>query len=838
MTTTAERQRPHQKLATRARLAQWTPAALILAGLALLVLFTVREVLDPVNTRLPGRDASNVYLWEYYNRVALDAGRLPHWNPYHFAGTPHLADNLTALFYPPAVLLRWLPLPLFFGWLIALHLWLAGAGTLYLGRLLRLSWPAAAAAAVAVTLGGSVGGWLYNGHILLINGSAWLPLALALAIQSVRRRRVIPHPVLVLVLVLQFLAGYLQGSLYVVGAVSLYFVYSALWPEEGAGRAQRLMPLAQLAVLGALTAGLVAIQLAPTVRLVQEAGRTAGLPYNVAAEGGWGIGDLATVFLPFRGISDAIPHRFTGDRSIYVGWMLACLVPFAFFDRSRRRVSIFLAALAGTAIALTLADALPFYRLHHAIFPGLRVPGRVLFLATASMAILGAIGLERFVELSRTRARSWGLHETSAAAAVIAAVALAMIPADGPSRPAHLWPWLPLIAAAGLASVLSLASRAAVHAALVVACLVVVVDITAFSAGALHSEPMESREELRAWLGAPDPGRAISICENRLGAGGMLLNGQVSLDGLAGVHLAAYADWAYITQTGDAPPSDGMYHRIGRESVFPERRDLLNMANVTTIYSCRPLDMPALRMVSHVGPIYTYRNLSAWPRAVWTCGAEEMPRREAIRRMLKGRFDNSGQLVPRYYINVRWAPWVTPEQRRAVETRYKLAEGEEHKGRTWRYAHSDPSTSNSLALIRDSAVEDTQGLDRATGALLEQPDPPEVGTGELLTGTKECATQADVKVLVQDQTDGRIILRVSAPADGLVFLSEPYYPEREAFVDGTAVESFKANLAFTAIPVPAGAHRVELRHVPGSFYFGAGVSFATLLAWVAILVRT
>jgi uncharacterized membrane protein YfhO len=84
-------------------------------------------------------------------------------------------------------------------------------------------------------------------------------------------------------------------------------------------------------------------------------------------------------------------------------------------------------------------------------------------------------------------------------------------------------------------------------------------------------------------------------------------------------------------------------------------------------------------------------------------------------------------------------------------------------------------------------------------------------------------------VVVQDRADGEVAAEVEAPVDGVVYFSEPYFRERRAYVDGELVEVRKANLAFTAIPVKAGHHRVELRFVPITFYAGAGISGLTLL---------
>jgi hypothetical protein len=503
---------------------------------------------------------------------------------------------------------------------------------------------------------------------------------------------------------------------------------------------------------------------------------------------------------------------------------------------------MFFAVLGASAIALALADAVPLFRLHHALFPGLRGPGRVLFVATVSLAILGAIGLQRFIEVASARQRVPVMRGAAVTAIVIATAALALVPyvsGSGPA-PSHLWPWLPLIAACGFLCAGWLAARKGPRAALVVALCFVAVDVSAFAFGSVETYPVETVQELRKWLGPPDTGRAVSFCEHRVNAGGMLLNTQASVDGMAGVHLGDYADWAYVAKFGDPVPHDGIVRRIGSEGQLAARRDLLDVANVTTFLACEPLEAPALKLVSYSDGLYRYRNLSAWPRAVWTCDAEEMSRAEAVRTILDGRYDEHGRLVRRRYINVRWWPWVPPERRRDVELRHGLLEGVAQHGMTWRYVYDNPSAPNGLALIRDPAVEDTEGLDRATGALVDRPSRATAdvaGPTELLVGTKDCASRANVKMLVHDQPDGRVSLRVDAPVPGIVFLSEPYYPERQAFVDGKPVTPVKANLAFTAVPVLPGPHRVELRHVPSSFHLGLGISAFTLVAWAGLLVR-
>ena len=61
---------------------KWAAAA-ILCGLAVLVVFTFRDVFVAEDDVLPGRDSVNLYVWEIYTRAVLATGKLPFWNPFH-----------------------------------------------------------------------------------------------------------------------------------------------------------------------------------------------------------------------------------------------------------------------------------------------------------------------------------------------------------------------------------------------------------------------------------------------------------------------------------------------------------------------------------------------------------------------------------------------------------------------------------------------------------------------------------------------------------------------------------------------------------------------------------
>jgi hypothetical protein len=808
------------------RASGWLPPAIVMAGLAALVVVALFDALAVANDRLPGIDAGVHYAWEVYTRSALATGHLPHWNPYVFMGMPHFANTQMNVLYPPAVLLRWVPAAASMSWMVALHLWIAGVGALWLSRVIGLRWLPAAAVGVAVMFGGSVVLWLHFGHLLVIYCTAWMPWALAGSILSARRRSYVPHAALPVLLALQFLAGYAQGSLYIAAMVALYFLYCVVWPEQPVTGAARLRPLVQLSVVGALALGLSAFQFLPFVKLAAEAGRTTGISYEAAIEGQWGFRDLATIFFPFQHAQDRPIYRHVTDPA-YVGWLFACAMPFAFVERATRRIAVFLVLLSALAVAFALGSNLPFYRLQYLLFPGLRLPGRFLFLATLGLAVLGGLGLQQFALLAH--ARRWRLLAgglvVTALAAASAAAAIEWQPRLA-AVPVHASAWLPLAALVALAAVAAISVRKGPRMALCAGLLVVAVDMTALAAGGVETVPYESSATLSRWLGQPQAGRAFSLCENRVGDVGLQAHQQPAVAGPGSLYLRDYAEWLDLLGTARLR-SDA----IGRAAI---RRDLLNAANVAVIISCEPLDSAAMTLVSSVDSISVYRNDQAWPRAIWTCGFEEATRSHIARQLLAGRYESVGRLTHRAVISVRWATDLDEHRRLALEERYRLARGVRREGATWGYVLEDSSPENVAALLRDHAVDDIDGLNRALGTVSEAATAEEDANDarrEALVGTTPCDGSGGVDVIVRDRPDGLVVAEVSAETAGVVLFSEPFYEERHAFVDGSRVRALEANLAFTAVPVPAGSHRVELRFVPRSFHLGLGVSALTAVMW-------
>jgi hypothetical protein len=93
-------------------------------------------------------------------------------------------------------------------------------------------------------------------------------------------------------------------------------------------------------------------------------------------------------------------------------------------------------------------------------------------------------------------------------------------------------------------------------------------------------------------------------------------------------------------------------------------------------------------------------------------------------------------------------------------------------------------------------------------------------------------------VTVVSRAPERMTLDVNTPADGLLVISENYYPGWQATIDGQPANILRANLTLRALPVTAGQHRVELWYDPITFKLGAIISAVTIVFCLGAIVVT
>jgi hypothetical protein len=94
------------------------------------------------------------------------------------------------------------------------------------------------------------------------------------------------------------------------------------------------------------------------------------------------------------------------------------------------------------------------------------------------------------------------------------------------------------------------------------------------------------------------------------------------------------------------------------------------------------------------------------------------------------------------------------------------------------------------------------------------------------------------EVSIYARTPESITLDVRTPVDGLLVVSEIYYPGWQAYLDGEPVDILPVDYILRGVVVPAGQHRVEMVFRPLSFMAGAAISVLTLLALMGMGVSS
>jgi len=69
-------------------------------------------------------------------------------------------------------------------------------------------------------------------------------------------------------------------------------------------------------------------------------------------------------------------------------------------------------------------------------------------------------------------------------------------------------------------------------------------------------------------------------------------------------------------------------------------------------------------------------------------------------------------------------------------------------------------------------------------------------------------------------------LEAASEEQGVLFISDVYFPGWRAYIDGKEVEIYRANYAFRAIVFPEGEHAVEFIYRPSSFLIGGLISLS------------
>ena len=240
-----------------------------------------------------------------------EIGRIPLWNPYLFSGLPFVAAMHGDVFYPTAWL-RWvLPVDTAMNLGFAVHIVLAGCTMYAFLRALGVVWGGALAGGLAYELSGIVASLVHPGHDGKLFVSALTPLLFLAVLRAVRDQRLSAYGLLALTIGLA-LHGHPQMSYYLLVAGGLWGLNLLFVTPDRPDRSRVPRTIGLALLAVVLGFGIYAVQALPFYQYIPFSPRAESGP-----SGGW---EYATAFsLPPDELVSLILPEFNGIIDAYWG---------------------------------------------------------------------------------------------------------------------------------------------------------------------------------------------------------------------------------------------------------------------------------------------------------------------------------------------------------------------------------------------------------------------------------------------------------------------------------------------------------------------------------------
>lgn len=356
---------------------------------------------------------------------SLLSGEFPLWNPYSFSGHPLFATLQPGVLYPINLLLIFLPFDIAFNWTIIIHYVLAGVFTFFLLREMRADVAGSLAGAIVFMLSG----YLFSVHNVMstLFSAAWVPLALLMHLRAARAGAYAYALGEGLVFTMIFLGG---GIEVLFGTVILIFM-TALYPrillieDTKAGLFSRL-GLFALSIFSFLVFS--AVGLLPFLELAAQSTRASGLSFFEATTWSFHGKDFIQFFIPdpygYGTSNDKYWSNQSWLKTVYLGTVPFMLALF-FFLKNRRKALPF--TFAGILfLLLAMGRNTPLYQILYDYMPFIgkvRYPVKFLLVPFLFIAIAAGVGLEYVKE----KAKSKDVGLSRAVKAILAFATLAAI---------------------------------------------------------------------------------------------------------------------------------------------------------------------------------------------------------------------------------------------------------------------------------------------------------------------------------------------------------------------------------------------------------------------------
>jgi hypothetical protein len=732
----------------------------------------------------PGDFSYQFWAFSTFEARELSAGRLPLWNPYTYSGAPFWADIQSAVLYPLSLLTLILSGPWGFSFFALeveaiVHFWLAGTFTYLFVRRLTQHRAAALFSAIVFTFGGYLTGYPSQ-QLAVLETVTWLPLMLfftdrALVDRSENPPFLRPNPLDALaagvVLGLALLAGHPQSAMFVFYTFALYAIFLILAHRKRHDKRASQYASQSTEQLAERRSTRYLLPVTPLLILFVGLGLAAiawlpGLEYLRLSVRASGMYEKMSGGFPlYDPIQMLLPGSVSFYSPLYVGVLPLVLGVWAALTL-RRRETIFWGVLAAGAFLLSFGGETFLYSPFYLVVPGFSVfRGQERAAFIVSIALAVLAGYGFKYQIANGKSQSSGFRSVVG--------------------------WL-LIGAVGLNVLFFYALN---------------------NAGWQDTSPFNALLSQSLWLtiilaltwGVTQVARYWKQQERPAD------DSSHETRRVSGNHPSAFLTICFLLiATLD------LFTVNWRTNIYPSLPE-----EQTTV----PTAVQAIRQdASPNGVFRVYNEFRIYDNYgvpyeledAWGASPLRLARYDEMYRTL--RMERVWELLNTKYV-ITWreelyAPSEIIYQEPAGDDVTYVHRLDQVAPRAWLVYHTQEVDEDEALAQLDSGDFDPAQMalvPPGSALFLEAPDGEETGNIEIL-----------------DRTPSSLALRVSTPTDGLLVLSEVYYPGWRATLNGRNVPILRVDYALRGVPIPSGQHRVDLFFRPATFVWGATISGITL----------
>ncbi len=752
------------------------------------------------------------YPYRAFDAESLKSFSIPLWNPYTFSGFPYLASLRCHIFYPINLVFLILPTHLGINFSLILHIFLAGCFMYIFARSLSLDEFSSMVSALALMFSGFFIDKVSWGHPVYIESCVWIPLIFLFFIKAVEKERLAYGILCGLLFGVQLFSGHPQLPYYGIMALSFLVIYFFVYYLKRVEYRKASISILGFLITVVVGLALTSIQLIPVAELSKYSIRAFSTnQFDFFARWSMEPSYLITFVLPrLAPIIGTNTYPFPVSLG-YIGVLPLLLAAISFFS-IRDKYVLFFWILLLSSVLLVLGKYTPVYGFFYRFFPGFstfRNPIFLVYLCIFSLSILSGFGLSC---LRKNDLWEQGGKRLKIIAGLLIVLGLLLI------LVASITYSLPFVKsqATGLLNSASVLRNN-------LKTLDQLLSKTQRFRGTLIYDFITTGFML--FLAAI----SIVFCR-KLRRRNLILSSIIVF--LVFVDLKLYgADFIY---TYDLTPfvSKGKWVDFLEEERqpfrvlpildYPEQDPVLKLNKISSINGYGSLEI----LQDYVDFVAAFQDK---PVVQAACIARVANYDSKAVNMLNTKYVltakeiEDGQLKLVYSDDIPTAKTWEPHKKGTIKLR--IYENEAVLPRAF-IVHSVKVIEDRRQILE--TLRDPQFDPRATVILEENPQKT-VGNSMLEGGTEQ--------VSFVSYRGNEVILRVSLAENGFLFLSEVYYPDWKAFVDGEERRIYRANYLFRSLYLDKGVHTIKFVFRPFSFRIGALITLITLFGLLVLLIH-